>query len=66
MATPRTDVADPVVFSTVKDLDIVPCSFDRAGAMPAGGEAVDHSTALRAGRRIRVLPELAATRATRC
>ena len=49
MATPRTDVADPVVFSTVKDLDIVPCSFERAGAMPAGGEAVDHSTALRAG-----------------
>jgi predicted phage baseplate assembly protein len=38
-----------VVFSTVKDLDIVPCSFDRAGAMSAGGEAVDHSTALRAG-----------------
>ena len=49
VATPRTDVADPVVFSTVKDLDIVPCSFDRAGAMSAGGEAVDHSTALRAG-----------------
>ena len=49
VATPRTDVADPVVFSTVKDLDIVPCSFERAGAMSAGGEAVDHSTALRAG-----------------
>ena len=50
MATPRTDVADPVVFSTVKDLDIVPCSFERAGAMAANGEAVDHSTALRSGR----------------
>jgi len=49
VATPRTDVADPVVFSTVKDLDIVPCSFDRAGAMAAGGEAVDHSVALRSG-----------------
>ena len=49
VATPRTDVADPVVFSTVKDLDIVPCSFDRAGALAAGGEAVDHTTALRAG-----------------
>ena len=49
VATPRTDVADPVVFSTVKDLDIVPCSFERAGAMAAGGEAVDHSAALRSG-----------------
>lgn len=50
VATPRTDVADPVVFSTIKDLDIVPCSFERAGAMAANGEAVDHSTALRSGR----------------
>jgi predicted phage baseplate assembly protein len=49
VATPRTDVADPVVFSTVKDLNIVPCSFERAGAMSAGGEVVDHSTALLAG-----------------
>ncbi len=49
VATPRTDVEDPVVFSTIKDLDIVPCSFARAGAMAAGGEVVDHSTALRAG-----------------
>lgn len=49
VATPRTDVADPVVFSTIKDLDIVPCSFERAGAMAAGGEAVDHSVALRSG-----------------
>jgi predicted phage baseplate assembly protein len=49
VATPRTDVADPVVFSTVKDLDIVPCSFDRAGALVAGGEATDYTTALRAG-----------------
>ena len=49
VATPRTDVADPVTFSTVKDLDIVPCSFERAGAMASGGEAVDHTTALRSG-----------------
>ncbi len=49
VATPRTDVEDPVVFSTIKDLDIVPCSFARAGAMAAGGEAVDHSVALRSG-----------------
>jgi len=49
VATPRTDVADPIVFSTIANLDIVPCSFARSGAMPAGGEAVDHTTALRAG-----------------
>ena len=49
VATPRTDVADPVVFSTIRDLDIVPCSFDRAGALGAGGEATDYTTALRAG-----------------
>ncbi len=49
VATPRTDVEDPVVFSTVSDLNIVPCSFERAGAMATGGELVDHSIALRAG-----------------
>jgi len=49
VATPRTDVADPVVFSTIGNLDIVPCSFARAGAMPAGGEVSDYTNALRAG-----------------
>ncbi len=49
VATARTDVADPVVFSTIKDLDIVPCSFERAGAMKGRGEVLDHTTALRAG-----------------
>ncbi|HYN71302.1 MAG TPA: putative baseplate assembly protein [Nakamurella sp.] len=49
VATPRTDVADPVVFSTVGNLDIVPCSFARAGAMPAGGEVADYTNSLRAG-----------------
>ena len=49
VATPRTDVADPVVFSTVGNLDIVPCSFARAGAMPAGGEISDYTNSLRAG-----------------
>ena len=49
VATPRTDVADPVVFSTIGNLDIMPCSFARAGAMPAGGEVSDYTNALRAG-----------------
>ncbi|WP_111765079.1 putative baseplate assembly protein [Nakamurella deserti] len=50
VATPRTDVADPVVFATNADLTIVPCSFSRAAAVPAGGEAVDHTVALRSGQ----------------
>ena len=49
VATPRTDVADPIVFSTVGNLDIVPCSFARAGALPAGGDVADYTNALRAG-----------------
>ncbi len=49
VATPRTDVADPVVFSTVKALDIVPCSLAHAGAMTARGDVSDHSSAIRAG-----------------
>ena len=50
VATPRTDIDEPVVFTTVTDLAIVPCSFDRAGAIVGvGGEPVDHTSALRAG-----------------
>jgi predicted phage baseplate assembly protein len=49
VATPRTDVEDPVVFSTTEDLRIVPCSYARAGAALAGQDPVDHSTALDTG-----------------
>lgn len=49
VATPRTDIADPVVFSTVTDLDIVPCSFALAGSAPADGEPADHTAALIGG-----------------
>src|SRR5687767_4857418 len=38
VATPRTDVEDPVVFSTTEELRIVPCSATAAGSMPAGQE----------------------------
>ncbi len=45
-ATPRTDVSDPVVFSTTRELQIVPCTFERAGAHPSGGSPVDSTAAL--------------------
>ena len=45
-ATPRTDVSDPVVFSTTRELEIVPCTFERAGAHPSGGSPVDSTAAL--------------------
>lgn len=49
VATPRTDIADPVVFSTVTDLDIVPCSFDSAGSLSVGSEPAEHTSALASG-----------------
>lgn len=45
-ATPRTDVNDPVVFSTTRELEIVPCEFERAGAHPSGGSPIDSTAAL--------------------
>lgn len=50
VATPRTDVADPIVFSTVGQLDIVPCSFARAASAPVGGDVVDHTVTLRSNQ----------------
>ena len=37
VATPRTDIADPIVFSTIENLNIVPCSLSHAAAAPADG-----------------------------
>ena len=49
VATPRTDIADPVVFSTVTDLNIVPCSFEVGASVNVGAEPADHTSALAAG-----------------
>ena len=49
VATPRTDVSDPVVFSTTRELDIIPCSFEHAATHPAGGTPVDSTAALGGG-----------------
>ncbi|RYP83272.1 putative baseplate assembly protein [Nocardioides guangzhouensis] len=46
VATPRTDIHDPIVFSTLRDLEIVPCSFNRAGTALVGAEPVDLTAAL--------------------
>jgi predicted phage baseplate assembly protein len=46
VATPRTDIENPVVFTTTAQLDIVPCSLAAVGALAVGGEPVDHSSAL--------------------
>jgi predicted phage baseplate assembly protein len=46
VATPRTDVDDPVVFTTLADLEIRPCSFAHAAVQPVGAEPVDQSAAL--------------------
>ena len=46
VATPRTDIHEPIVFSTLRDLSIVPCSFVRAGTALVGGQPVDLTPAL--------------------
>src|SRR5262245_222593 len=46
VATPRTDIHDPIVFSTLRHLEIVPCSFARAGTSLVGAEPVDLTAAL--------------------
>jgi len=49
VATPRTDIADPVVFSTVTDLNIVPCSFEVGASVNVGSEPTEHTSALASG-----------------
>ncbi len=49
VATPRTDVGDPVVLSTTRDLVVVPCSLAHAGAQAAGEAPVDRTSALGRG-----------------
>ena len=48
VATPRTDIHEPIVFSTTRDLEIIPCAFARAGAWLVGSEPTDHTQALSA------------------
>jgi predicted phage baseplate assembly protein len=49
-ATPRTDVDEPVLFSTVSDLSIVPCSLQRLASTIEENEVRDHTDALLKGQ----------------
>lgn len=46
VATPRTDVQEPLVFSTVQDLEIVPCSFAASAVRTVGGNPAETTRAL--------------------
>lgn len=43
VSTDRTDVQEPIVFSTVESLDILPCSRARVSSSSAGTEPVDRT-----------------------
>ncbi len=49
VATPRTDVSDPVTFSTLDELAIVPCSFSRAATQPVRGTPTDTTSTVGRG-----------------
>ena len=46
VATPRTDIHQPVVFSTSRDLSILPCSLGHSAVHPAGGAPVETTASL--------------------
>ncbi len=43
VATPRTDISDPVVFSTTRELAIIPCEFRNAATQPNHSQPVDQT-----------------------
>ncbi len=49
VATPRTDIHAPIVFSTTTELSIVPSTFGHSAGHPAGGDPVETTGSL--GRR---------------
>ena len=57
VATPRTDIEEPVVFGTVGDLNIVPCELHRVASQPVGGDAVDQTGTLEYGHELRCFSE---------
>jgi predicted phage baseplate assembly protein len=46
VATPRTDIHEPVVFCTERELQIVPCSFGQAAAHLSGSAPLDTTGSL--------------------
>jgi predicted phage baseplate assembly protein len=57
VATPRTDIEDPIVFGTVADLQIVPCELYRVASQPVGGNAIDQTDTLEYGQELRCFSE---------
>jgi len=57
VATPRTDVEEPVVFATVADLQIVPCELRHVASQPVSGSAIDQTNTLEYGRELRCFSE---------
>jgi predicted phage baseplate assembly protein len=52
VATVRTETEPAVVFSTVRDLAVVPCSFAHLATWPVSGDAVDRTEELSLGREV--------------
>ncbi len=46
VATPRTDIAEPVVFCTTRELEIIPCSFGRAASQTVDSPPTDRTSSL--------------------
>jgi predicted phage baseplate assembly protein len=49
VATPRNDISDPVVFSTTRELAIIPCAFAHAAAQSDQSPPVDTTMSLGRG-----------------
>src|SRR3712207_4166194 len=46
VATPRTDIHEPIVFGTTRDLKIVPCSYAHLATQAVGSAPTDMTNAL--------------------
>lgn len=50
IATPRTDIEEPVIFATTEELQIVPCELHCVATQAAGGEPSDETIRLENGK----------------
>lgn len=52
IATARTEAEEAVVFRTVVDLPVVPCTLERVVTVPTTGDGADRTNDLRSGRNV--------------
>lgn len=52
VATPRTDIDEPISFATTAELSIVPCEYSRIATGLTGQDAVDRSQELMSGQQV--------------